>query len=248
MSINPPGTNFFFNNFSNSQEQNLIEELVIESIKIYGIDLFYLPRTIVDKDTVFGEDSASSYDAAYSIEMYIRNVNGFAGEGDLLSKFGLEIRDQITFTVARRTFSSAVGDQEDQIRPNEGDLIFFPLNNKIFRINFVEHEAIFYQMGSLQTYDLRCELFEYSGETFNTGIPQIDDLVTTYDMNISGEGLNTEDGLFSIADEKNCLPILFEDYVSPIDTALNTENEYYQQQGYQIIDFSEYDPFAEGKY
>lgn len=244
----PPGTNFYFNNFTNSQEQNLIEELVIESIKIYGMDVFYLPRTINNRDTLFGSDDSSSYDASYSIEMYIRNVNGFAGEGDLLSKFGLEIRDQITFTVARRTFSSAVGDQEDQIRPNEGDLIFFPLNNKIFRINFVEHEAIFYQMGSLQTYDLRCELFEYSGETFNTGIPQIDDLVTDYDMNISGDGLRTEDNLFAIADEENCLPIMFEDYVSAIDEKIKSENEYYQQQGYQIIDFSEYDPFAEGTY
>lgn len=248
MSINPPGINFFFNNFTNSMEQNLIEELIIESIKIYGIEVFYLPRTIVNKDTLYGSDDSSLYDSFHTIEMYIKNVNGFAGEGDLLSKFGLEIRDQITFTVARRTFGEVVANNEDQIRPNEGDIIYFPLNNKIFRINFVEHESIFYQMGSLQVYDLKCELFEYSGEIFNTGIDAIDNLAADYDMNIVGEGLITEDGLYSLADETNCLPILFEDYSNPAMEELTAENEYFQQEGSDIIDFSEFDPFAEGEY
>jgi len=169
------GKNFYFENFSNSMEQNLIEDLVIESIRIYGVDTWYLPRTISNKDEIFNEDTLSIFDDAYNVEMYIKNVDGFEGEGDFLSKFGLQIRDSMTLTVAIRTFDAEVGAHSEQVRPNEGDLIYFPLNNKFFEVMHVEHEAIFYQMGSLQTYDLRCELFEYSGERFRTGQDFIDD-------------------------------------------------------------------------
>lgn len=241
-----PGTNFYFNNFTNSQEQLLIENLIIETIKIYGLDMYYLPRTINNKDPIYGEDSLSSYDSAWSIEMYIKNVDGFGGEGDLLSKFGLEIRDQITFVVSRRIFSEAVGTVEDQLRPNEGDLIYFPLNNKIFRINFVEHESIFYQMGSLQVYELKCELFEYGGEVFNTGIEYVDDLTADFNMDLLSDGaLMTEEG-YNLITEVNGLPISFEEYESQFDISINSENDYYQEKGLEIIDFSEYDPFSEG--
>jgi len=151
-------TNFFFNNFQSSMEQNLIEDLVVESIKIYGIDLYYLPKRITARDTIFREEELATYNTAHPIEMYIKNVDGFEGEGDFISKFGLEIRDRITFTVSRRSFAAEVLTQESgMLRPLEGDLIWFPLTRKMYKIKFVEHEAIFYQLGSLQTWDLTCE-------------------------------------------------------------------------------------------
>jgi len=167
-------TNFYFNNFSNSQEQSLVEDLVTESIKIYGHDVYFLPRTIVARDSLYNQDDLSRFDSAYLVEMYIKNVEGFEGEGDLFSRFGVEIRDQITFVISQRTFDNEIGTSVTLTRPREGDIIFFPLNNKAFQIKFVEHEAVFYQMGALQTYEMSCELFEYSGEQFNTGIDIID--------------------------------------------------------------------------
>ena len=157
-------------------EQSLIEDLVIESIKIYGIDAWYIPRTLTGKDDILNEDDISTFKSAYMAEMYVKSVDGFEGEGDFLSKFGLEIRDSITMTIARRTYESEVALHNDTVRPLEGDLIYLPLNNKIFEIQHVEHESIFYQMGSLQMYDLRAELFEFSGERFDTGQPFIDNL------------------------------------------------------------------------
>lgn len=243
-----PGTNFFFNNFTNSQEQLLIENLMIESIKIYGLDMYYLPRTLNNLDPLYGADDLSSYDSAWSIEMYIKNVDGFGGEGDLLSKFGLEIRDQITFVVSRRIFSEAVGDVQDQIRPNEGDLVYFPLNNKIFRINFVEHESIFYQMGSLQVYELKCELFEYGGEIFNTGIEYIDGLTSNYSADLLENGALLAENGEVLVEELNRIPLTFEEYdAAAFDSAQGAENEYYQEKGLEIIDFCDFDPFSEGE-
>jgi hypothetical protein len=157
-------------------EQELIEDLVIESIRIHGIDVWYLPRTLGAKDELFNEDDLPIFDNAFMLEMYIRNVDGFEGEGDFLSKFGLQIRDSMTLSVAMRTFDNEVGAIYDQKRPNEGDLIYFPLNGKMFELMHVEHESIFYQMGALQMYDLRLELFEYSNERFRTGQEFIDNL------------------------------------------------------------------------
>jgi len=161
-------------------EQQLLESLIVESIKIYGYDVYYLPRTLVEKDALYGEDPSSRYDTNYGIEMYIKSVDGFQGDGDFLSKFNLEIRDSVIFTVARKTFMDEVATTEGTVRPNEGDLIYFPLNKKIFQVKFVEHESMFYQLGSLPVFDLTCELFEYSGEVLNTGIKNIDDLQQLY--------------------------------------------------------------------
>jgi hypothetical protein len=175
--------NYYFENFENSMEQSLIEDLVIESIKIYGMDAWYIPRTKKGQDPILNETSYSyiEYSEAHMLEMYVKSVDGFEGEGDFLSKFGLEIRDSVTLTVARRSYESEVATYRDDstedapiTRPLEGDLIYLPLNNKIFEIKHVEHESIFYQMGSLQMYDLRAELFEYSGEAFKTGQDFID--------------------------------------------------------------------------
>ena len=161
--------NYYFENYENSMEQSLIEDLVVEAIRIYGIDVWYLPRTLVAKDDLLNEDDLSKFEAAYMVEMYVKSVDGFEGEGDFLSKFGLQIRDSVTMTMAQRTYENEIGLNTGVIRPGEGDLIYLPLNGKFFEIQHVEHESIFYQIGSLQTYDLRAELFEYSGEVFDTG-------------------------------------------------------------------------------
>jgi len=216
-------TNFYFNNFGSSQEQNLIEDLVIESIKIYGHEVWYCPRTIVNEEKIFKEDELASFNNAYSIEMYIKNVEGFEGEGDFLSKFGLQIRDRITFTVARRTFADEV---TGGTRPKEGDMIFFPLTSKGYVVRFVEHEAIFYQMGSLQTFDIVCELFEFNQETFNTGVDIIDD---TYN-----------DLSFAMA---NNTQVVTQFNISTIDK--QAQNEEFETRGDNILDFTEINPFSE---
>ena len=215
-------TSVYFNNFEASMEQYLIEDLVIESIKIHGHDIYYITRTAGAVDDVLNEDDLSEYKRADFIDMYVKNFDGFEGEGDFLSKFGLEIRDEMTLTIARRTFELDVSTYTGNDRPLEGDLIYFPLNKKMFEVKFVEHEPVFYQMGALQMYDLRCEMFEYSQETFNTGVSEIDTLFAGFETtsNTSIEFLETQD---SFADN------------STIETAADS-----------IIDFSEADPFSEG--
>lgn len=216
--------NYYFNNFENSSEQSLIEDLIIESIRIYGHDVFYIKRTLDSLDDLLNEDDTSTFKEAYMAEMYIKNVEGFEGEGDFLSRFGLQIRDSITFTIAIRVFNSEIAFQTTDARPMEGDLIYFPLNNKIFEIQHVEHEAIFYQMGQLQTYDLRCELFEYSGERFSTGIANVDDMFDNYDLSAETQA-NTIETIDAVAD----------------NITIETEAD-------NILDFTEENPFGEDNY
>ena len=237
-------TNFYFNNFDSSSEQFLIEDLVIESIKIYGHDVIYLPREIVNRDFVFNEDGVSKFEDNYMIEMYIKNVDGFEGEQDFLSKFGLEVRDQITFSVSIRRFNDEIAVNELSLRPNEGDLIFFPLTSSFYEIKFVEHEAIYYQLGDLQIYDLKCELYEYSGEEFNTGSDLLDQIEDNTKINMIDYSLQTQDG-FLIANETDG-PIIREVY--NINTLTQSNNDIYQAQSAGIIDFSDLDPFSEGSY
>ena len=171
-------------------EQTLIEDLIIESIRIYGLDCWYIPRTLGAKDDLLNEDDLPIFNQAYMIEMYVKNVEGFEGDGQFLSKFGLQIRDSMTLSVAMRRFNEDVALYNEQVRPNEGDLIYFPLNRKVFEVMYVDNKPIFYQMGALQMYDLRCELFEFSNEVFNTGIEEIDAIsaerITTANNTISG--------------------------------------------------------------
>tara|TARA_Y100000310_G_scaffold319115_1_gene373993 strand:+ start:379 stop:1326 length:948 start_codon:yes stop_codon:yes gene_type:complete len=155
-------------------EQNILEDLTIESIKTMGKDMVYIPRTLVNVDDLFGEDVLSKFDDGYQLEMYIQSVDGFEGEGDILAKFGLEIRDRVELVVSRKRFEQVVGDYESIKRPREGDLIFFPLSKTLFEINFVEHENPFYQLGRLYTYKLSCEVFSYSQEEVDTGYSDID--------------------------------------------------------------------------
>ncbi len=161
-------------------EQNLFEDLVIESLQMFGQDVYYLPREIVNKDKIFLDDVPSRFSDAYKVEMYIENTEGFEGEGDLFTKFGIELRDQATFIVSRRRWVQLVGKRLEvaNFRPREGDLIYLPMSESMFEIRRVETETPFYQLKDLPTFRLQCELFEYSDEDFDTGVDTIQDVET----------------------------------------------------------------------
>lgn len=236
-------TNFFFNNFQASQEQLLLEDLIIESISIYGHDVLYLPRTLNNYDDVYGADDQSSYNHAYPLAMYIESIDGFGGDQEFLSKFGVEIRNQVVFCVAQRVFSQEVGEFTTQVRPNEGDVIWFPLNQRAFVIRFVDKYQMFYQLGKLYTWKMTCEVFEYSGEKFSTGIPQIDSIMKKYDTNIldwtiktsTNEPITTEDGFYLVLEN------------NAISDMTVSDNEEIQAESDLFVDFSSIDPFSEGK-
>ena len=167
----------------NLAEQHLFEDLQIEALKIYGQETYYLPRKIVTRDMILNEDREALFDDAYMIEMYVEDIEGFGGEGNLMSKFGIEIRDEVTFVVARRSWNKLVGiwnNTIDNFRPNEGDLIYLPLSQSLFEISFVEHEQPFYQLKNLPVYKLQCRLFEYNDEDFRTGIEELDNIETVH--------------------------------------------------------------------
>ena len=169
-------TNPYFNlHGTSTPEQRLIENLNIEAIKTYGIDVYYCPRTLINEDELLGESQGSSFNSAHMIEMYIKSVDGFEGDGDFVAKWGVQIKDQVTFSVARRRWSELNVQGEGRAdQPHEGDVIYFPLTKNLWEIQFVEDEAPFYQTGSLQFFDLLCELFTYSDQNFNTGVEDID--------------------------------------------------------------------------
>lgn len=174
-------TNVYFNPGVVS-EQRLYEDMIEESLKVYGQDVYYIPRTLRNLDKVLNDAIANQFDQAYLIEMYI-DEGGYAGEGTIMSKFGLEIRDQATFVVSRRRWENFIGRENTTMiggRPNEGDLIYIPLSGTFFEIKFVEHEASFYQLANIFVYELHCETWEYSGERFNTGYEIIDSIENTY--------------------------------------------------------------------
>lgn len=164
-------TNFYVDEYRNRTEQTLIEDLTIEAIKMYGIDIIYLPRETIERDDIFGEDIQTKFEANHMVEVYLETVDGFEGGQDVLQKFGLQIVDQATLVIAKRRFQETI---HGQVRPNEGDLIYYPISNSLFEINHVEHESPFYQLGKLHTYKLTVELFTHSHEEFDTGFNEID--------------------------------------------------------------------------
>lgn len=169
-------TNVYFDT-GTRPEQNLYEDLIIEQLRIYGQEVYYIPRKLAGTDNVFGEDISSSFEDAYLIEMYVDNVDGYEGEKELMSKFGLDIQDDATFTVARRRWEQFVSVDNNLVvssRPNEGDLIYWPRGSKLFEITFVDHDDPFYQVHNLPTYKLKCKTFEYGSEAIDTGIAEID--------------------------------------------------------------------------
>ena len=189
---NTPAQDYIQSDYSNSarfraigsaQEQKTIENLIVETIEIYGQDIYYVPRTIVNKDTVFGEDSDTKFESAKAIRAYVNNVEGWEGQGELLSKFGVRIEDKTTFIFSRDKFKEHVDDStvlNVEGRPNEGDLIWFPTTKHLFQIMFVEAEKPFYQLGKGYVWECQCELFEYSDEEIDTGITDLDAIETSF--------------------------------------------------------------------
>lgn len=213
-------------------EQRLIEDLVTEAISIYGVPAYWLPRKGTN-DTVYGESDNRYFDEAYVLPFYVATAEGWGGERDIISRFGLEIRETLTLNMARRDFDNLLSEQvhlgASRTRPLEGDLIYFDLtdpNNAAQRqgtfmeINFVEHETIFYQVGNLQMYDIRCEAFRYSQETFSTGIVNIDQ---SFNANTSGYNFTG-----------NTMPD------SPI-----ADNQTFEDDGLTVLDLSEDSPFGD---
>ena len=207
-------TNVYFDT-GTRPEQHLYEDLMIEQLKIYGQDVFYIPRTLVKEDNLFGEDTLSKFGDAYLIEMYFENVEGYEGEKEIMSKFGLQMNEDVTFVVARRRFEQLVSHDSNLIvktRPNEGDLVYFPKVKKIFEITFVDHDDPFYQVHNVPAFKLKCKTFEYSSEDLDTGITEIDAIETdnsldqlvyqiTMEQSSSttyNEGLELEDGTGNI--------------------------------------------------
>jgi len=187
-------TNVYFSR-GTPNEQHLYEDLAIEAIQIYGHDVFYIPRTLVNKDELFGEDALSRFDDAYGIEMWMETQEGYEGEKELISRFGLEIRDETTFVVSRRRWDNTVSSDANLIvntRPDEGDLIYMPTVKKLFEISFVDHDDPFYQIDNLPVYKLYCRTFEYSSEVLDTGIYAIDDIETKKSTDFLGFEISGE--------------------------------------------------------
>ena len=180
-------TRSLFNHISSVNDQSLLDDLVVESIQIHGVDMHYVHRTDVNYDTLYGEDPSSSFLSTTEMEMYIISAEGFEGDGDLFSKFGIELRDQQKLAVAKTTFENLVG---VGLKPEEANLVYSPPSKALFEIKFVEHELPFYQLGATQFYVLTVEQFEYSHETFATGVPEVDDIIDAIDE--FDEDLNTD--------------------------------------------------------
>ena len=177
MALNP----FFLQ--GSQTEQRLVQELINEQLRMYGVDVTYIPRKFVRRNTVIREIESSKFDDNYVIEAYVNTYEGYSGSGDILTKFGMSLRDELTITISRERFEDFISpfleaESDDEIvlssRPREGDLIYFPLGQRLFEVKFVEHEDPFYQLGKNYVYQLKCELFEYEDEVIDTSIDEID--------------------------------------------------------------------------
>jgi hypothetical protein len=183
----------------NTAEKRLHEDLIIEGLKIYGQDVYYLPRSLVNRDLILGEDMLSKFSSALLIEAYMETTEGFAGEQEIINKFGLEIREDTTFMISKRRFNEAVDEKATLIaegRPNEGDIIYMPLMNSFFEIKFVQDQEPFFQLGQLPVYKLVCTRFEYSSERLDTGVETIDAAEDKYTLDQMAHqvSLENEDG------------------------------------------------------
>ena len=187
------------NGIGNTNEKRLHEDLIIEGLKIYGHDCYYLPRTLVNRDLILGEDTLSKFDDSYLLEMYMETTEGFAGEQEIINKFGLEIREDTTFMLSKRRWQDQVDSSHTMIvegRPNEGDIIYFPLMDSFFEIQFVQDQEPFFQLGNLPVYKLKCTRWEYSNERLNTGNDVIDSAETQYSLDQGLHQTSIESGTF----------------------------------------------------
>lgn len=229
-------------------EQRLYEDLIIEQLRAFGQEVFYLPRTLVNEDTIFGEDPLSEFNDAYLIEMYVENIEGYDGEKELMTKFGLDIQNEVTFVVARRRWEQLISLDQNLIvntRPNEGDLVYFPRTKHIFEISFVDHDDPFYQVQNLPVYKLKCRSFDYSSEQIDTGIVEIDNIETTYSLDILSYQLTLEDGTGSVLQEGDGTNYLLnEDFTIEIKDT-KAQNDIFDTFNNTVLDFSESNPFGD---
>ena len=251
------------NGIGSDSEKRLHEDLIIESLKIYGQDVFYLPRTLVNQDLILGEDVLSKFDDSYLVEMYVETTEGFQGEQELISKFGLEIRDDTTFVIAKRRWQNQVDNTATLIkdgRPNEGDLIYVPLFNSFFEIQFVEDQEPFFQLGNLPVYKLRATKFEYSSEKIQGTIPQLNEAETNLSIDLLQNQLQLEDGSAMLLESTDTTLGNIDHLILENDTfnlAAQTrdyaDNDTYESDaGFgtvstddDILDFTERNPFGE---
>jgi len=197
-------------------EQRLVQSLINEHLKIYGVEVTFIPRKFVNQSTIIEEVTASKFDDNFLIEAYVENYDGYAGAGDVLTKFGMSLRDEVTLTISKERFEEFIApfmEADDDIelssRPREGDLVFFPLGQRLFEIKFVEHEEPFYQLGSNYVYKLKCELFEYEDEIIDTDIAAID-------TQVDDVGYITDLQLVAVGRTATAQPIINTGYISEI--------------------------------
>ena len=242
-------TNFYFQSGipgGRSTEQLLMEDIIIECLKIYGFDTYYIPRAAVNEDKILGEDVLNQYTSAYPLEMYMQNVTGFEGDGDLLTKFGVEFRDTATFVVARRRWDEVIARSGDAVlttRPAEGDIIYFPLTKAFFEIKRVDSTDPFFQVGKLYVYKMECELMQYSSERFDTGVSEIDNIADSDSLDINEFNLLLQSGDRALLEEYSPAGIVLQSY--NLTTILpNVDNEDFRGE-ISVLDFSERNPFGE---
>ena len=242
-------TNVYFDT-GTTAEQRLYENLIIEQLSVFGQDVYYLPRKLINQDTLFGEDTSSSFNDAYIIEMYLDNIEGYEGQKEMMTRFGLDMQDEATWVVSKRRFEQLISLDQNLIvstRPNEGDLIYFPSGKKLFEISFVDHDDPFYQLQNLPVFKLRCRTFEYSHEDMATGVDEIDAIETAQSLDAlefqvvletaTESGTNyliTEDGDWIVSEAYS---------VDTVDTS--SDSDWFETQGDSILDFTERNPFGE---
>jgi hypothetical protein len=250
-------TNFYFQSGipgGRTSEQRLIENLITEAIKIYGFDLYYLPRTEVNTDNIFDDDQLARFENAIPVEAYLENVDGFGGDGELMSKFGIEIRDTATFVMVRNRWDDVVGTGRSNYlqlpnRPSEGDLLYMPLTKSYFEIKKVETHDPFYQLGKLHVYKIMVELWQYSSEELNTGVAEIDSMELNRSQSLADYQFLLEDGSRIILDTNDYNSadagyLLTEAYTITVQDP-GSDNIDFNTEALTILDFSEINPFGE---
>lgn len=239
-------SNPFFNTTTYVNEQNLLEDLFAEAVSINGHTLYYCPRTVIDKDDIYGEDTISEYNSHFEVDMYVKTVDSYEGDGTFLSKFNLEIRDQMTFSVPRKTFINEVTSNSGIQRPREGDLIWSPVFERLLIIKYVSNSPVFYQLGTLPSWDITCEMFEYSNERLNTGIRLVDQIQKDNSTVMEYPNILTSNG-FALTDALGNLLVQgqFDDDEQNKDVFSDNEEFDEEDERYNIIDWSERDPFAD---
>lgn len=236
--------NVHFDFFEEDIEQQLLSELVAESIEVNGHTCFYVPRTVVNRDDILSEPEFVRFESAYPINVFIKTTSHMGGEGALLSKFGVELRDELIVTVAMLTFADEITSQRgDIIRPREGDLIFIPMIGSAFTLKYVDKKAFFYQLGNLQAWDLSLELYEDANAVFRTGVAQIDSVYGKYTHDILETALATEDG-FMLTEPGDRWVLEWENMDTPKDDL--EQNVEIEAEADEVIEWNEKDPFSVG--